>query len=117
MEFDKMFEKFFEFTNFGVDIYDEGENVVVKVDMPGVRKEDISLKINSNSIQISAKHSEKEEVQSKKYYRKGRIIRDYSNYIELPVEIDPNSAKAKYENGVLTIIAKKSDTGREVKVE
>ncbi len=117
MEFDKMFERFFEFTNFGIDIYDEGENVVVKVDMPGVRKEDISLKVDSHSIQISAKHSEKEEVQSKKYYRKGRIIRDYSNYVELPVEIDPDSVKAKYENGVLTIVAKKSNKGKEVKVE
>ena len=117
MEFDKMFEKFFEFTNFGVDIIDEGDHIVVKVDMPGVRKEDISLKVNPNSIQVSAAHSEKEEFRSKKYYRKGRIIRDYSNYIDLPVEIDTNSVKAKYENGVLTITAKKSNSGHEVKVE
>ena len=117
MDIDKMFEKFFEMTNFGVDIYEKGDNVIIKADMPGVRKEDISLKITSHSIQISAKHSEKEEVQSRKYYRHGRLIRDYSNYIELPVDIDPDSVKAKYENGILTITAKKSNKGKEVKVE
>jgi HSP20 family protein len=118
-------DKFFDFpTNDGFklpesDIIDNGNSFEVKIDLPGVDKKDIDLKVKNDHIIIKAEKTEEKENKEKKYYSKERTSVGYYNEIPLPEEVKSDSAKAKYENGTLTINVDKSDRAKEnsVKIE
>jgi HSP20 family protein len=114
--------KFFEMSEVktpAIELKDEGKELIATIEIPGVDKTNIKLKINDNSLIVSAeKKKEKEEKGKNKYYSE----RSYSSFyrsFSLPVQVDSNKVKAKYENGVLEVRMekKKSKSGTEIKVK
>lgn len=79
-----------------VDVMDEGREVVVVTELPGVEKEEIKLEATERSLKIS--------VDSAK--------RRYLKELDLGHLVDPRSAKATYKNGVLEVRLLKSDEKR-----
>ncbi|OYT25837.1 MAG: heat-shock protein Hsp20 [Thermofilum sp. ex4484_82] len=89
-----------------VDVIEEEDKVKIIADMPGVEKEDIQIHATERNVRISAERGER------KYYKE----------INLPVKVKPESSRASYKNGVLTIeLEKKEKRSREggvrIKVE
>lgn len=77
-----------------VDIFDEGEEVRIIVEVPGVTEESIKTEIKGDVLTLEAKDSDPLRSEaSRKYYKE----------IVLPKEVDPGSLKIKYKNGVLEI--------------
>jgi HSP20 family molecular chaperone IbpA len=70
-----------------VDIFDEEDHVLVIVELPGVEEEQISTKVDGDILTLSAANGER------KYYKE----------VVLPPDVDINSLKSKYKNGVLEI--------------
>ncbi len=95
-----------------VDMYEENGELVIKAEMPGVRKEDISVEAGKDFIEIRANMGKEEEKKEKNYYKKERLIAQYHRRIDLPFNIDPKNIKARYENGVLEIRVGKKETER-----
>ncbi len=85
------------------DIIDEGDKYVANADMPGISKEDVKLDISDSTIEISAEHKEHEEEKKKNYVRKERRYLSYHRILTLPEKVDSTKAKAKLNNGILTI--------------
>ena len=91
-----------------MDVVDKGETYEVKVDMPGVRKEDIDVTVEGARVSISAEtKSEKEEKEGDKVIHTERFAASYARTFELPVEVTEAGAEARYEDGVLTLTLKK----------
>lgn len=89
-----------------VDVIEEEENVRIIVDMPGVEKDDIQLEATEAEVIVSAERGD----------------RKYFKTIRLPARVKPESAKAQYKNGVLTIMLEKVEKekkgkGFKVKIE
>ncbi|WP_202319091.1 archaeal heat shock protein Hsp20 [Archaeoglobus neptunius] len=87
-----------------VDVIETDNEVQVIAEMPGVNKEDIELNATERSLEIRA------EGENRKYYET----------VELPVEVEPDSAKARYNNGVLEVILRKKTPkkgGKRIKIE
>jgi HSP20 family protein len=86
-----------------VDIYEEGDQIVVVAEVPGVQKEDIELRAAPTELEILAQSPED-----------GPQKRSYRKLVSLPREIDPDVAKARYQNGILevrlTILGPKKDS-------
>ncbi len=82
-----------------VDVIETDDEIQVIAEMPGVNKEDIDLGASETKLEIRA------EGESRKYHE----------VVELPDEIDPDSAKARYNNGVLEVILKKKRPMKESK--
>ncbi|MEM0459019.1 MAG: archaeal heat shock protein Hsp20 [Thermofilaceae archaeon] len=78
------------------DVIEEEDTVRVIVDIPGVEKEDISVEATETEIRISAERGE----------------RKYFKSVKLPTKIRPETAKASYKNGVLTITVEKAEKGK-----
>ena len=78
-----------------IEINQEPSQIIVIAEMPGVTKEDIEIKATSHSLTISTKSTEP----SRRYYKE----------IELPVAINSDYAKARYQNGILEVKLKKID--------
>ncbi len=90
-----------------VDMYETDDELVLIIELPGVRKEDIVLNVSSNSIEVSAELTEEKEEKVKRYHKKERIIRRYYRSITLPIKVSTENVKAKYENGMLVVRLKK----------
>jgi HSP20 family protein len=90
-----------------VDIYDVGENLVIYIDMPGMKKENIRVRVYDKAIEISATPTQSET--AGKPLRRERI----SNFpilrkIEVPYKLKVDSARAVYRDGVLQIVVTKA---------
>ena len=104
----------------GVNLYEEGKNLVVEVNMPGFNKDEIELTVSDDSLTVKAEKKVEEEKKDKNYYYREFSYSSASRTIPLPKEIDVKKVKAKYENGILKIVAPKkeaADEGVKVKIE
>jgi len=81
----------------------------VEVDLPGVKKEDIEVKIDNNILTVSGERKMKKEVKKKDYYLMessfGRIERSFT----VPKGIDQNKISAEYKNGRLVVDLEKEE--------
>ncbi|WP_456422820.1 Hsp20/alpha crystallin family protein [Thermococcus sp.] len=106
-----------------VDIFDRGDKFVITVELPGVRKEDIKLRVTEDAVYIEAQIRREKELEEEGAIRIERYYSGYRRVIRLPEEVIPEKAKARYNNGVLEIELpkkaprKEESEGFEVKIE
>lgn len=91
-----------------VDVYETDHELIVKCDLPGVKKENVSLDIAHNFLTISGERSKEEKVEKANYYRYESSYGRFSRSFELPTGLDIEKAKAHFEDGVLEIKIPKS---------
>jgi HSP20 family protein len=91
-----------------VDMYAEGNDLVVKTDLPGLKKDDISIDFADNMLTIAGEKKHEEKVERDNYYRFERSYGRFYRTFDLPEGMDMEKAKAHYENGVLEIRIPKS---------
>lgn len=94
------------------DIYETEKEVIAKIEVPGVKKEDIKLEVKNGMLSLKAEHKlEKEDKDEKKGFH--RIERSYSGFarsFSLPSEVDETKVKAEYKDGILEVhMPKKGD--------
>ncbi|MDD3223133.1 MAG: Hsp20/alpha crystallin family protein [Clostridium sp.] len=97
--------------NFKVDLKEDENSYTVEADLPGIKKEDISLGYENNYLTISAKRDETvENKDNGNYVRRERRCGEFkrSFYID---NIDENTVDAGFNNGVLKITLPKKDKG------
>lgn len=89
--------------NVSADVWEDKDNVFVKMAMPGVKKEDIKINIMEDRVSLSG-HMKKEEKsdEDKKYYYQS-MESSYEQSFNLPTKIDPDKAEAEFKDGVLTL--------------
>ncbi len=90
------------------DIYEEGKDIVLKADLPGMKKDDIKIDLSENVLTISGEKKKEEKVEKGDYYRYERRHGTFFRRFELPFEIDPEKIKAHFEDGVLEVRLPKS---------
>lgn len=106
-----------------MDVTEDDENITVVTDLPGVNKDDIKIDITEDTLTIDAKFEEETEEEGEeegvKYHKKERSYGEANRTIVLPANIKMDEAKAKFENGVLTVILPKLEKKEvfEVKVD
>jgi HSP20 family protein len=110
---------FEEVESFPVDISETENEVIVRADLPGFSKEEVSVRATENSLEIEAKHKEKREERGEKFYRVERKVGSFRRLISLPVDIEPEKSKAIMKDGVLEVILPKKEKkkGKEIKIE
>jgi HSP20 family protein len=91
-----------------VDIFEDGESVVVKAEIPGIKKEDINVQLTPDSITISGKKSGEERVEQKDYFGLERSYGSFTRSFPLPVETLTDKARASFKDGVLEVRIPKS---------
>ena len=90
------------------DVIDEGMQFRVKMDVPGVKKDEINLEVTDNALEISAEHKEESEEKKKNYLRKERSHVSYYRTLPLSENVVASKVKAKLTDGVLDITLPKS---------
>ncbi len=98
-----------------MDMYETDNELVVIMELPGVKKEDIVLNVTPSTLEVTAELKEEKE-DNRKYHKKERIIRKYYRSITLPTKVSVDNVDAKYENGML-IVRFKKEAGEKKRVE
>ena len=96
-----------------VDVAEKDNGYEVKADIPGVKKEDINVRIDGNVVQIEAEVKREKETKGdgEKVLRSERYYGNISRTFSLAEDVDDSKAEAKYADGVLTLqLPKKATT-------
>jgi HSP20 family protein len=102
-----------------VDIFEDKGDVVVKAELPGIKKEDIDITLTEDTITISGEKKKEEEVKKKDYYRCESSYGSFTRTFTLPSEVQTEKVKSKMKDGVLEIRIPKTEEAKkkEVKVK
>lgn len=95
----------------------DSDTFSVEVDLPGVKKSDIDIKIEDNRLIINAERKMKKEVKKKDYYLCESSFGHISRVFALPEGIDTEKVDAKYENGRLYVTLEKEVSKKTRQIE
>lgn len=88
-----------------VDIYEnDAREIVLKAEVPGLRREDLALTVENNTLTIKGERRRDESVRDDRYHRVERAYGAFSRSFTLPNAVDGGRVRAEYRDGVLTIV-------------
>lgn len=86
-----------------VDVYEDGGNICVKVDLPGFGKNDIDVKLIGNTLEITGEKKAAEKIDQRDYLRLERSYGKFSRTLRLPEGLDYDHVTANFSDGVLDV--------------
>ena len=92
------------------EVLEEGSNYILKVDLPGVSKELVSVEVDQDQLTIRAERKEEKKSESKKKHLSEMYYGSYARSFTLPGPVDEKKVDAKFENGVLTVTVPKTES-------
>ncbi len=90
-----------------VDVSETDDAVIVKVDVPGVKPEDMEISLSDNVLVIKGEKKREEEEKKENFYRMERYYGSFMRAIQLPCEVQEDKVEARYKDGVLKIVLPK----------
>ena len=100
-----------------VDVYETDQDLVVKAELPGVKKENVEVSIRDNALHIKGEKKEEKEEKTETYHRVERVYGKFERVIPLPTDVKVEAAKAEFKDGVLEIRIPKAKGSKEKKIE
>lgn len=88
-----------------VDVVRDKDNVVVKVDLPGMKKEDLDISVLHNALILRGTKKQEGETEQQSIHRRERFFGTFERVIDLPATVDVEKIKATFTDGVLQITA------------
>lgn len=95
-----------------VDIHEDAERVSVRVDLPGVKKNDVQVDIDNGVLSIRAERKSERTEDRGKVHLEERVHGVYQRSFRLPDYVDGDKCKAKFEDGVLSLTLPKREESR-----
>jgi len=102
------------------DIYEKDKNLVFETELPGMKKENLDIKVEDDKLVISGETKRSENVKEEHYFRIGRQYGRVQRCFPLPADlVDKDAIKAKFEDGILkvTVPLKESIKEKEQPIE
>lgn len=95
-----------------LDVYEEKDSVVVKAELPGMKKEDVEVNLAGETLTIKGEKKEDKEVKEDDYYRRERSYGSFLRTVALPSEVKSDEIKASFKDGVLEIRMPKTEEAK-----
>jgi HSP20 family protein len=102
-----------------VEIYEDKNDVVVKAELPGMKKEDLDISFQGDILTIRGEKKSEQKEERKGYYYSERSYGAIERSIEIPEKIVPDKIRASFKDGVLEVRLEKSEEAkkRETKIK
>jgi HSP20 family protein len=102
-----------------VDVYENAQQVVLRLEVPGIRQEDLDVKLENQTLTVKGERKFEKDEKEENFHRIERRYGSFTRTFTLPQTIDTGTVKANSENGVLTISLAKKEAAKpkQVKVE
>lgn len=108
-----------ELNNLPLDIYDEGDNLVVEAMVPGVQPDDVDVSLQDDVLSIKAETKRSTETKQSDYYLAERRYGMLHRTLRLPADLDSDRAAASFKNGIMkiTIPRKPQSKSKRIKIK
>ncbi|MDD3802854.1 MAG: Hsp20/alpha crystallin family protein [bacterium] len=100
-----------------MDIVESDKDFTVKVELPGMKKEEIKINIENNILSIEGERKSESEEKGKTFHRIERSYGSFYRAVSLPKQIDEQKIKASFNDGLLTVVLPKSDIAKTKAIE
>ena len=100
-----------------VDIFERGDELVIRAELPGLKTEDIEIRVENGNLVLRGERKHEKETEDKKVHRLERVYGTFIRRFALPTSVDSSKIAAVYKNGVLEVVLPKADEAKERKVE
>jgi HSP20 family protein len=94
------------------DVYEDKDNLYVRAELPGMRKEDIALSLHNGSLSISGERKADEKLKDAEVYRAERFFGRFQRTITVPTPVAADKIKAQYKDGILTVSLPKAEEAK-----
>jgi HSP20 family protein len=95
-----------------LDMYEEGDALVLEVEVPGLEKGDVEINVTGDVLTITGKKEKEEKVERKDYFRFERTAGAFTRSVRLPFDVQIDKMTAKLEKGVLEVRAPKTEAAK-----
>lgn len=103
--------------NPAIDLYDDKDNVIVKAELPGMKKEEIEVSLHDGALSISGERKSEEKFEDAETYRSERFEGRFHRTVTLPANVKGDQVKAQYKDGVLTVTLPKAEEAKPKQIE
>lgn len=86
-----------------VDIYETDEHIVMKAELPGIDKKDVSIEVKDNMLVLKGERRFEKEIKEENYHRMERAYGSFQRSFTLPNIVEKDKVSAKYKDGILEI--------------
>lgn len=100
-----------------VDVFETEVEVVMKAELPGMSKEDISVEVKDNVLILRGERKFEKDVKEENYHRIERAYGKFQRAFSLPFEVEREKIEAHYRDGVLKVILPKSEATKPKQIE
>lgn len=101
-----------------LDLFDSEDRLVAKVELPGLKREDIDVAYQEGALTITGERKQEETAtKDSQPYRTERFSGRFQRSLTIPVPIQVDKIQATYQDGILTVIMPKSEEAKPHKVE
>lgn len=100
-----------------VDVLEDKNNVIVKAEIPGMKKEEFEVYLTGENLNISGERKVETEEKSAETYRAERYFGSFHRSIPLPAPVDASKIEAHYKDGILTVTCPKTEEAKRKQVE
>jgi len=124
-EINRLFESPFDQSGSGafnswapaLDVYEDKSNLVVRAELPGLKKEEIEVSLRDNAITISGERRQEKKSEESETSRQERYYGRFTRSLVLPKQVDAAKVAAKYVDGVLTVTLPKAEEAKARQIE
>jgi HSP20 family protein len=100
-----------------MDLYEDKDNLCLKVELPGMKREDIEVSLHEGTLSISGERQSQKEYEEAEVHRSERFFGRFQRTVTLPTPVAPDKVKAQYQDGVLTVTLPKSEEAKPKQID
>jgi HSP20 family protein len=100
-----------------LDLYEDKDNLFVKMELPGMKREDIDVSLHEGSLSISGERKSEQKHEDADVYRAERFFGRFQRTVALPTPVAADKAKAQYKDGILTVTLPKTEEAKPKQID
>jgi HSP20 family protein len=100
-----------------LDLYENGDELVVRAELPGMKKDEIEISLHQGSLVISGERKVESQDQNGETSRSERFFGRFQRALELPKPVDSGNVTASYKDGILTVRLPKTEESKPKQIQ
>lgn len=100
-----------------IDVHEDRDNIYVKAELPGMKREEIDLQLHDHTLTISGERRAEHQEEEAEVYRAERYVGRFQRSLQLPRAVDVSKVKAQYRDGILTVTLPKAEEAKPKQID
>ena len=95
-----------------LDLYEDKDNLYVKVELPGMKREEIEVSFQEGNLSVSGERKSEQKQEGAEVWRAERFYGRFQRMLTLPMPVASEKIKAQYQDGILNITLPKAEEAK-----